>query len=144
MARAASLAQRFDCRRSELRDCPVSCARRSRWRGYRPASQASGLLCCVPIVLCEKSAIFCRSDTLRGSVAAQARLASKLILQSFTPVERRNVVNGGVGNVRQRFAGKESLMAGDDYVGKREQSAEYVIANNETGAVFKKISSSSS
>ena len=30
-------------RRSELRDCPVSCARRSRWRGYRRASQANGL-----------------------------------------------------------------------------------------------------
>ena len=69
-----------------------------------------------------------------GSIALRCLALSKF----------RDVVDGRCGNVAQRLARKESLMAGNDNIWKRQQAAENIIWNDETDRSSKKICSSSS
>lgn len=50
----------------------------------------------------------------------------------------RDVFDGGRRNIFHSIAGKKRLMAGDDNVWKSEQLREYVVAEDQPGAILEK------
>ena len=51
--------------------------------------------------------------------------------------QRHQVGNGRASNVAERFSGKESLMGGDEHIGKGQEPRQHVILQNLAGQILK-------